>query len=283
MKCQKCGYEVNYNFNQCPVCGATYNPAPANYYNPNNPYYTPPRTKKLNGEGFAIVAAIILAILSPILSFIILLAMPSDDVSDTVSQMPYNDYPTFSDYESEPFYKYDMTDPAPKNSPVEFNDELFSFSNGYVQTQYEVTLEQTYRGDAALKLLGDAKIPEITTMQEIYIAKFNVKITKQNTPAYVTLISLSAFAYDSHKNVYPTLSLIDYKDNKQLLMEGESGTRWIAFVVDKDDENPYIAWSDQDKFEFFRNTEPSISDAFEVTEGEAVDSITSSDDTSSVQ
>lgn len=291
MKCQHCGYEYNQNFNQCPACGkTTVQPSanypysqPYNYYNAQNPYYSYQPKKKSGGEKFAVVTAIILAVISPIAAFIIFLSFATYSTYDYVSDLPDYDYFYSSDYSQSQDSKYNFTHPTPKNTPVEFKEELFSFSNGYIETEYEVTLEETYRGDAAVKMLEGAKIPEINSMQEIYLVKFKVSITKQDTPAYVTLTSLSAYAYDSDNLSYPALSLIDYKDNTQLLMEGENGTRWMAFVVDKDDESPYIAWYDENKCEFFRNTEAAISDPSKVTVGEAVEEKISDDDTSSVE
>lgn len=286
MKCRQCSYESNQNFDKCPVCGAAaahpYASAQASYA-PPNPYAVSQPRQKSGGEIAAMVIAIILAVISPIASLIIFFATFTLKTADYIHDLPDDYYSFSSDYPSYDYDRFDMSDPIPKNVPAEFEEELFSFSNGYVNTKYEVTMEETYRGDAAIKLLGDTNLPELSDMQEIFLVRLNISIIKQDTPAYVTLPSLYASAYTSDALLCQSLSLIDYKDNTQLLMEGESGTRWIAFVVDKDDENPFIAWSDDTKREFFRNSEESISDPYAVTEGDAVEPKTADDDTSSVE
>lgn len=284
MKCPHCGYESNVNFINCPACGsAASHPYAAAYQQPNPYMYAQPR-KKSGAEIASMVIAIIVAALSPIMAYIIFLsAVLMKTPSEYIYGMPDSDYTYSSDFDGYSFNKYDYSNPAPKNTPVEFEEKLFSFSHGYIKTKYEVTMEETYRGEAADKLLSGAKIPELNSMQEIFLVKFNVNIIEQDSPAYVTLTSFSAAALNDNAYPYQSLNLIDYKDNTQLLMEGESGTRWMAFIVDKDAENPFVAWNDDTKCKYFLNTEQSISDPSLVIEGEAVETNTSNDDTSSIE
>lgn len=289
MKCPHCSYESNQNFNKCPACGTAVSPQYASAqtsYAPKNPYAVSQPRQKSAGEITAMVIAIILAVISPIIAFVVLCtALMNHAYNDYHSYLPdYEyEYDYSSDYPDYDYYSFDMSDPIPKNMPAEFEEKLFSFSNDYVNTTYEVKMEETYRGDAAIKLLGNAKIPQLNNMQEIFLVKFNISITKQDTPAYVSLTSFSATAYNLNASLCQSLSLIDYKDNTQLLMEGENGTRWMAFVVDKDAENPIISWSDDSKHEFFWNEEESITDPSVVIEGDAVEPETADDDTSSIQ
>lgn len=281
MKCQHCGCEVSQDFDKCPVCGA---PASPQYtsYQPPNPYLYPPQKRRSGGEIASMVTAIIVAAISPIIAIIVFYATLIGRTYEYASDLSdYDDYSYSSGYFDYSYGNFNSPEVAPKNKPVEFEEELYSFSNGYVKTTYEVTMEETYRGDAAIKLMGDAKIPELNSMQEIFVVKFNIEITEQDTPAYVTLTSLSASASNLDASICQSLSLINYKDNTQLLMEGESGTRWMAFVIDKDAENPIIWWYGDSKYEFFRNSEESISDPSAVVEGDAVESRSTDDDTSS--
>lgn len=283
MKCSHCGYESNTTFSKCPACGApAVHPYAAVGQQPN-PYAYPQPKKKSAAEIAAMVIAIIVAAASPIIAFFIFFFSLFSHTVKHADYLTDYDYTYSSDYSDYSYNKYDFSTTAPKNTPVEFEEKLFSFSNGYVKTKYEVTMEETYRGDAAVKLLGDAKIPQLNSIQEIFLVKFNINITEQDSPAYVTLTSFSASAFNLTASPCQSLSLINYRDNAQLLIKGESGTRWMAFIVDKEAKNPLISWSDDTKCKYFLNTEESISDPSVVVEGEAVEPNTSNDDTSLIE
>lgn len=309
MKCKYCNYESEGNFDQCPACGAPVNPTtnygsagqnyqtysqypPYNYYANSNAYNNP--HKKIKGENAAIVTAIIVSILSVIAAFVLFVfysveyyPAPTDFMEDFDNT--YSDFP-----------KIQMDNPPSvieKHSSVEFNEKLYSFSNGYVDTEYKVQLEETYRGEAALKLLDGAVLPKVTDSQEIFLVKFKVTVTNQDTKSYVTLYPSNSLAVDIKSSLdsysfnssfldslmHPGLDSINYANQKQLLIEGESGTRWMAFVINKDSINPYVIWNENTLNFFFNNNDDSISDPAKVTKGEAVDNTQdqSSDDMSS--
>lgn len=173
--------------------------------------------------------------------------------------------------------QYPASAPAAEHTPVTYQDYLYSFSDGTIDTTYSVELDEVYRGEAALKLLEGAKLPDTGSDREIYLVKFKVTVTEQDTEAYVNPApSLFTAAYSSEEegsagSQYDTLSYLDYKDNNQLLKKGESGTRWMAFAVATTDERPLIMW-DKYEGEYFRYSKAAVSNATGLEAGAALES-----------
>lgn len=296
MKCTHCNYESEKNFDRCPVCGtpatstqnvgANYqNPPTAyqanNYYNTNYPYNYVYASKRTTGEKVAIGIAIVVSVISVIAAFFILMGYMTYTYI-TYTEIP-DDYASVSSDFEDDFYddfhndgysdihnkEYSLTSPAKKNTPIEFKENLYSSSNDYVNTTYEVEMEETYCGAAAIKMLDGATLPEIKDSQEFFLVKFNVTITDQEKKSYVMVSPPYAYAFSSTGTMYLPLYSINYADDTQLLTKGKSGTRWIAFIIDEN-EKPYITWN-INEMQFFRNMDNSISNAAKVTKGEAVD------------
>ncbi len=166
--------------------------------------------------------------------------------------------------------------PAEEHNPVEFQDYLYSFSNGNVETTYTVELDEAYRGEAALKLLEGAKLPEISDQQEIYLAKFKLQITEQETEAYVTVApstNMIAYAWTedgTSGQQYTTLININYKDNNKLIKKGEENGCWMAFIIDKTEERPILMW-DKYEGEYFRYSKAAVANPAGLEAGSAVE------------
>ncbi|MBQ5544896.1 MAG: zinc ribbon domain-containing protein [Clostridia bacterium] len=171
---------------------------------------------------------------------------------------------------------YPASLPAAEHTPVSFNDSLYSFSDGYINTDYTVSLEEAYRGDAALKLLEGAKLPEWNDDQELYLVKYKLNVTKQDTEAFVPVGSSAIpAAYAAGENgavgkQFPSLSSISYRDNNKLIKTGEEADCWMAFVVDKTEERPLIEWK-PGSGEYFRFSRQAVTDAAGLTAGAAYD------------
>lgn len=259
------------------------------------------------GEIAAMITAIVVSIISVIASFVILAFYTSkwsensehydfneDDTGSYLGDYDFGDFggygiDAFDDEDSlENFFdsyssifgaqsQYPSSAPAAEHTPIEVQDYLYSFSDGYITTTYQVELDEAYRGEAALKLLDGAKLPELSDNKEIYLAKFKVTITEQSTEAYVAVApSYYTVAYNNDKeitttNQYTTLTYFEYKDNNQLLKKGESGERWMAFIVDKDDERPLIVWDKYNDGNYLRYSKAAVSGAAGLEAGAAIE------------
>lgn len=319
MKCPNCNAEIPDYSASCPNCGQNItqtNNSQPNYqtsYQGATPYYyysapgyvntgmPQAQREKTVGEIVAIVAAVIVSVLSLFAAMIILSyyvsRFPSDTSHDNYGYDDFSSYydgfeqygiDDFTDEDSlEHFFdyynsmlgeesQYPISNPAKEHTSIKFDDYLYSFSNGSVNTDYNVELNEVYRGDAALKLLEGAKLPDIDNGMEIYLAQFKLTVTEQETEAYVTASpSVFTSAYKGEESgvassEYDSLTNIDYKDANQLLKKGESGIRWMAFVVEKNDERPLIMW-DKYEGEYFRYSKAAISSAEGLEAGAAVE------------
>ena len=275
------------------------------YYYYSTPVYgspnvcAQPQREKTGGEIAAIVIAVVVSVLSffaAIIIFANLMASIDDheynyDYDDTSSYDDFSQYGIddftdedsldhFFDYYNSIFgeeSKYPGSNPANEHTPVEFDDYLHSFSNGDVSTTYNVELDEAYRGNAALKLLEGAKLPEIDDGKEIYLAKFKVTVTKQETEAYVEVApSILTSAYKGDESdpslvKYESITYVNYKNEKELLKKGESGERWMAFIVEKTDERPLIMW-DSYEGEYFRYSKAAESSEAGLEAGAAIES-----------
>lgn len=267
------------------------------YYSATPTYTTPMantqvKRGKSGGEIAAIVIAVVVSIISVIAAFVILVIYAErtvdnidlDDYYDDTSSSYFDEFGDFGGYGIDDFSDEDSLDhlfdyynsliggdaqypasaPAEEHTAIEFQDYLYSFSDGTISTTYTVELDEVYRGDAALKLIEGAKLPTVESEQEIYLAKFKLTITEQDTEAYVTVApSIFTAAYSGESDgassgQYDSLSYLDYKDKNQLLKKGESGTCWMAFVVDKSDERPLVMW-DKYEGEYFRYSKAAVS------------------------
>ncbi|MBQ1555556.1 MAG: zinc ribbon domain-containing protein [Clostridia bacterium] len=181
----------------------------------------------------------------------------------------FGDYGMFGDSSM-----YPASLPASEHTPVSFQDSLYSFSDGYINTSYTVSLEEAYRGDAALKLLQGAKLPEWNDDQELYLVKFRLNVTKQDTDAFVPVGSSTiptAYACGENGAVgkqFHSLNSLSYRDNNKLIKAGEEADCWMAFVVDKTEERPLIEWKSGSS-EYFRYSGQAVSDAAGLTAGAA--------------
>ena len=299
MKCIRCGYESPVSFQECPRCG-TLQPAPQ-----NQPSYAAAKKtgNKSGAEIAAIVISILVSVFSIIAAFVILIAFTayqavktSDQYGiDAVDDFDSNEYDDDLDQFFKDYYsgenKYTSETPAGLNTPISFKKELYSFSEGEVQTEYEVTMTGVYRGEAALKMLEGATLPEYDPdAEDIYLARFTVKITNQDKEAIVTLPMSYPAAYPSNtvrlfSSDYNALSSLDYVNKYSLISKGEELETYIAFIVSKDDQSPCIRW-DLTEDKVFRSEEEAVSDASTVEAGIAIDVPEESstlDDTSSEQ
>lgn len=181
--------------------------------------------------------------------------------------------------------KYPASSPAAEHQPISFDNYLYSFSNGNINTTYSVELDEAYRGAAALKLLEGAKLPEMTDTQEIYLAKFKLTVTEQETEAFVTVgpsSNTTAYAWTedgTSGKQYFSLGNISYKDNNKLIKKGEETDCWMAFVIDKTEERPLIMW-DKYQTEYFRYSKEAISSETGLTAGAAIEPETDTDTSS---
>lgn len=267
---------------------------------------------KTGGEIAAIVIAIVVSVFSVIAALIIFVVYVEKwsentndyDFNDDTSSSYFGDY-DFGDYGEygidgfddedslENFFdaygygdyynsifgsksQYPASSPAAEHTPIEVQDYLYSFSDGSVTTTYTVELDEVYRGEAALKLLDGARLPTIDSTQEVYLAKFKVTVTDQETEAYVNPApSMFTAAYKgegdgSSSDQYTTLSSLKYKNANKLIKKGESDEFWMAFLVDKSDERPLIMW---DKYEsnYFRYSKAAVSSAAGLEAGAALE------------
>ena len=263
------------------------------------------------GEIAALITAVIVSIVSVFAAFVILAVYTakwnegstdsqfgSDDTSS--SYLGDYDFGDFGDYgidgfddedSLEPFFdyyndyfnsitgsqaKYPASSPAPEHTPIEVEDYLYSFSDGSVTTTYTVELDEVYRGEAALKLLDGARLPNIDSDKDIYLVKFKVAVTDQETEAYVNPApSMFTAAYNGEETgnssePYTTLSSLKYKNANKLIKKGESDEFWMAFAVNKNDERPFIIW---DKYDgnYFRYSKAAVSSAAGLEAGAALE------------
>ncbi|MBQ9901115.1 MAG: hypothetical protein IJM51_01825 [Clostridia bacterium] len=319
MKCIRCGYESPVQFVKCPRCGTQQNTAQnfppygsqynnMNYYNnannannagaynpyPVNNVNTALPAKRSGGETAAIVISIIVGFLSVIAAIVIFVAFVAYRASQTVNEYgidSYDDYDSneygFDEDDIEGFFKdyygsdsiYTSDNPAGLNTPISFKTELYSYSAGEVQTEYEVTMTAAYRGEAALKMLEGAALPTFDQNEsDIYLAEFNVKITDQDKEAIVPLPLSYPAAYPSNEislfsSGYKALTGLDYVNQKHLSVKGEDVKTYIAFIVSKEDSSPCIKWNLTEN-KVFRSGEEAISDPSAVEEGAAIDTDT---------
>ena len=280
MKCIKCGYESQVQFYQCPMCGTVQNVSP----NVSN--------KRSAGETAAIITSIVVSGLSLVAAFIIFFAFMSYMAAksiekyriDSFDDFDSNEYDDdlddfFRDYynsDSDSDNKYNSDSPAGRNTPISFKTELYSFSEGDIQTEYEVSMVETYRGDAALKLLEGAALPEYDKDRyDVYLVKFSLTITKQDKDAIVILPMSYPAAYPSNtisifSDGYDDLSSLDYLNKYKLIRKGEKVETYLAFIVSKTDDSPCIRW-DMTEDKVFRDDGKAISDASLVEAGAAME------------
>ena len=253
-----------------------------------NPYVNSGTTKGMTaGETASIIIAIIVSLVCIVMGFVLFVinvgmkadqrASESDDFGiDAFDDFDSNDYldDFFDNYfdNKEDGQKYSIVSPADLHTPIAFEDDFYSFSEGFVKTGYEVELDETYRGKAALQLLEGATLPKIDeSTSEFYLAKFKVKITEQDKDAIVSLhYTLPAALSSSNQTLaYEVLDSINYKDDLGLMASGEEGIRWVAFIVDKNDQNPLIMWYKYSEC-YFHNQKDAISDPAGLEAGSAV-------------
>ena len=292
MKCVRCGYESPAPFSQCPYCGTVQNPP--QYASPYQTAFTSNGSqyggaKRTGGETAAIVIAVVVSVLSVIAAFIILIAYSSNAASKTMEEYGIDaaddfDSNEYEDDELEKFFKdyygkdnrYTSETPAGLNTPISFKTELYSFSEGEVQTEYEVSMTAAYRGEAALKMLEGAALPTYDKDKyDIYLARFSVRITEQDKDAIVTLPMSHPAAYPSNNvslfsSDYKALGSLQYVNQYSLITKGETVETYIAFIVEKDDKSPCIRW-DLSEDKVFRDEEEAVSDASAVEAGSAIE------------
>ena len=282
MKCIRCGFESSAPFSRCPSCGAVQN-------GQQYPSAYQLKTTRTGGETAAVAIAIVVSVLSVVAAFIIFVAyasyMASREVEkygiDAADDFDSNEY---GDDELDEFFKdyyggdskYNSETPAGLNTPISFKTELYSFSEGEIKTEYEVSMTAAFRGEAALKMLEGVGLPTYDKdTSDIYLARFRVKITQQDKEAIVTLPMSYPAAYPSKtvslfSSQYKALDSLDYLHKYSLISKGEEVETYVAFIVDKDDKSPCIRWNlTEDKV--FRNDEEAISDASAVEAGAAIE------------
>ena len=169
-----------------------------------------------------------------------------------------------------------MKSPAGMNTPIKFKEKLYSFSEGEVETEYEVSMTGVYRGEASLKLLDGAVLPIYNDAQyDIYLVRFSVKITDQEKDAIVTLPISNPAAYSSDSvslfsNEFSAIDQLKYTNRFALIGTGQAVETWIAFIVDKDEKSPCIMWN-RNENKAFRYAEEAISDPASVELGSAIE------------
>lgn len=289
MKCMRCGYQSPAPFNRCPACGAVQvvqQPVAV------SPYKVKTKTRS-GGETAAIVAAIVVSVISVIASIFIFLSfmsyvgskiIASDEFGiDSFDDSDSDDYSgNFADFFKE-FNKRnrdnnDSNATVGMNTPIQFKEKLYSFSEGDVETEYEVSMIETYRGEAALKLLEGATLPRYDEDKyDIYLVKFSISITNQEADAIVTAPMSNPVAYSSDADSlftsdYSAIYNLDYANKYALISKGDTVDSWMGFIVDKDEQSPRILWNVyEDKA--FRNSDPAISDPDAVEAGAAIEII----------
>lgn len=307
MKCPYCGFEMAAAFNQCPACGrmtqaasaptAASAPAASNTYTYGAPSAYPYTVtapaavlpqERTGGEKAAIAVAIVVSALSIVVGFFVfasLVTRTKDSSDDTFE--PYG-YDAFDDSDSNDYLdkyfneyygngssadEFSYVSPADLHTPILFEDEFYSFSEGDVKTKYNVEIEQTYRGQAALRLLDGAPLPQINEeTAELLLVKFRVKIVEQEKEAIISLhYTLPAAVSSMNKNMfYESLDDLDYQDNLGLISGEEEGTRWIAFIVDKTDPSPLIMWYKYDE-RYFCDKTSTVTDPAGLEAGAAME------------
>lgn len=296
MKCIKCGYVLPGQFYQCPSCGTVQNVQyPVN--TAVSPYTVNPVKRRSGGETAAIVFAIIISIVSVIAAIVIFVSYTAYVASKAISEDKFNidsfDQIT-SDEDFENFFKdfnigdgnFGFNSPAGLNTPVKFKEKLYSFSEGEVETEYEVSMTGVYRGDASLKLLEGATLPIYNDDKyDIYLVRFSIRITDQDKDAIVTLPISNPAAYPSDSasifsDEYSAIDKLNYLNKYALIGKDSTVETWIAFIVDKEEQNPNIMWK---RFEnkAFRNDGITITDPALVEAGAAIDKNVESDSSSS--
>ena len=169
-----------------------------------------------------------------------------------------------------------MQSPAGRNTPVKFKETLYSFSAGNVETEYEVSMTETFRGEAALKLLEGAALPEYDKDRyEIYLVRFRVRITDQEKDAIVTLPLNTPAAYPADAdNIlasnYQVIDQLEYVNRHALVSKGDDVETWISFIVDKTEETPTVLWNSFEN-KAFRDDKAAVSDANAVEAGAAIE------------
>ena len=253
-----------------------------------NPYVNAASTKGMTGgETASVIIAIIVSLVCIVMGFVLFvinvgmkadqMASESDDYGmDAFDDFDSNDYldDFFDNYfgKTDDSGKYSIVSPADLHTPIAYEDDFYSFSEGFVKTGYEVELDETYRGQAALQLLDGAALPEYdVSTSELYLVRFKVKIIEQDKDAIVSLYYVSPSAVNSSNQTlqYDPLNL-NYKDNIALMSKDQEGYRWLAFVVDKTDQNPLIMWNKYDE-RYFRNSGESVSDPAGLEAGGAME------------
>lgn len=288
MKCIKCGYESAGQFSQCPVCGTVQSQGQKYYY-----ANTPPAgkaVKQTGGEIAAVIIAIVVSVFSLIAAFVILIAystitsskISSDDDFgiDAFDDFDSNEYgDDIEDFFNEYYNKNDKNgfkSPAGLNLPLKFEETLYSFSEGEIKTEYEVSVINTYRGEAAVKLLDGEALPRYDEDEyDVYLVKFLIKITDQEKDAIVVLPTGNPAAYKSgsdslFSNEYEVIDGLNYENKKSLIKKGESIETWLAFIVDKEDHSPLIMWNRYEN-KAFQNKGAAISNADTIEAGAALE------------
>ncbi len=260
-----------------------------------NPYVNTTASKGMTGgETASIIIAIVVSLLSLIIGFVIFVTYAAVNTDNMIDNSDDYGMDAFDDFDSNDYLddffdnyfgktddgeKYSIVSPADLHTPIAFEDEFYSFSEGDINTKYEVELDETYRGQAALTLLEGATLPKIDENTfEIYLAKFKVRITEQSTESIVSLRYNHPYAVSSKDNIlsYEVLESLPYKDNLGLMTKGEEGTRWIAFIVEKDHPEPLLMWYKYDQ-SYFRNGGESITDPTGLEPGAAIEKKDSDD------
>lgn len=260
-----------------------------------NPYVNAASTKGMTGgETASVIIAIIVSVLSLIIGFVIFVTYAAVNTNHMIDNSDDYGMDAFDDFDSNDYLddffdnyfgkkddseKYSIVSPADLHTPITYEDDFYSFSEGFVNTKYEVELDETYRGQAALQLLDGAALPKIDeSTSEIYLVKFKVRITEQDKDSIVSLhYTLPAALSSSNQTLaYEVLDSLNYKDAIGLMSNGEEGTRWVAFIVDKNDPNPLIMWYKYDE-RYFRNKAESVSNPAGLEAGGAIEEKSNSD------
>ena len=148
---------------------------------------------------------------------------------------------------------------------------------------------QTYRGEAARKLLEGETLPTFDEFSnDIYLVRFKLVITNQDKDAIVPIPHGNPCAYHDGTTrlltqSYDAIDGLHYVNSVRLIKKGEEVETWMAFIVSKKDESPCIRWNINES-KVFRNTGKTITDPQDVEAGAAIDPVSSetgSDDSSS--
>ena len=290
MKCLKCGYEASGQFTQCPSCGTVQGSQPY-HYSPTQQAYNADPSQHTTADTIAITVGIVVSALSLIAAFVILIGYSSYLATKTAEENGFG-IDAFDDFDSneyddiEDFFQHYYSSDAEDNSdsglnvPLSFKEKLYSFSEGEVETEYSVSITQTYRGEAALKLLEGDILPTYNEFSnEIYLVRFKIVITNQDKDAIVPAPLGNPVAYrDGTTGIfsegYDTIENLSYANRNKLIKKGEELETWMAFIVSKNDSSPCVRWNAAVNQEF-RNTGKSISDPAEVEAGAAIEKTSS--------